>query len=344
MKRDRGMWMVAAVLSGVLKAGESMAADAAADRAAEPAPAAVGATDASERAQRQQYADVLAAEAAKSQERLDAISQQLRALDGDIESRVDRIVKLLATVKDSTDSRGRVRRSKDKAIEGLKNSIAFYVRERDKRDQALVAPEANVAVSKESLAKDAKVLDARIEKRIGQISALANSLTQNEEFNRYERYRNDEYDYSAETKEFKRFEKDVGGSAKIKAELVQDLKAGIDKQTRELEGLREMLKTTSDPKRQAQIKNEIEEKQDRIAERRQQAEELLTANAPNTKPLSGKAAFEIDKMLAEMTLDLQSDFRKFQQLVAERNEAQKRAQFHQDRLLRLRASMTSDAK
>lgn len=323
-----------------MKAGEAGAAETVAGRAAEPAQVTA---DAAERAQRQQYGDALAAEAAKSQERLDAISQQLRTLDGDIESRLDRIVRVLSSVKDSTDSKGRVRRSKEKAIEGLKKSIAFYARERDMRDQALVAPDANVAVSKEALAKDAKALDTRIEKRVDQISALAKSLTQNEEFNRYERYRNDEYDYNAETKEFKRFEKDVSGSAKIKSELIQDLKAGIDKQARELEGLQKLLASTTDPKRQEQITSQIEQKEELIADRRQQAEDLLSTNATSTKPVSSKGAFEIDKMLAEMTLDLQSDFRKFQQLVAERNEAQKRAQAHQERLQRFRASMAADA-
>lgn len=344
MKQGGEKWVAAAALAGFMKAGEMMAAEAVRNPVAEATPATAGAAVVAENDQRQQYADALAAEAAKSQERLDALSQQLRSLDGDIESRMDRIVKVLSTIKDSTDSKGRVRRSKEKAIEGLKKSIAFYARERDMRDQALVAPDANVAVSKETLAKDAKVLDTRIEKRIDQISTLAKSLTQNEEFNQYERYRNDEYNYNAETKEFKRFEKDVSGSAKIKSELIQDLKAGIDKQTLEIEGLRKMLASATDAKRQEQIKGEIEQKEELIADRRQQAEDLLSTDATKTKPVSSKGAYEIDKMLAEMTLDLQSDFRKFQQLVAERSEAQKRAQFHQDRLLRFRASMAPDAK
>ncbi len=333
------MWVVAIALAGLLKGDVAVAAEAETNRTAGPVAVATGVADA---AGRRQYADVLAAEAAKSQERLDAISQQLRTLDGDIESRLDRIVKLLSTIKDSTDSKGRVRRAKDKAIEGLKKSIAYYVRERDMRDKALVASDANVAVSKEALAKDAKVIDTRIEKRIGQISTLAKSLTQNEEFNQYERYRNDEYDYDTETKEFHRFEKDVSGSAKIKSELIQDLKAGIDKQTREVESLKQMLTTTTEPKRQEQIKSQIEAKEELIADRRQQAEDLLSANAPSTKPVSSKGAFEIDKLLAEMTLDLQSDFRKFQQLVSERNEAQKRAQSNQDRLQRFRAGTAPD--
>jgi len=331
MKRKTGFRLAAAALAGLIGTAS-----------AQPASAADADDAAALTAQRQQIAETLAAEAAKSQGRIDALTAQLRALDGDIESRIDRIVKLLSTIKDSTDSKGRVRRSKEKAIEGLKKSIAYFARERDMRDQALVAPDANVAVSKETLAKDAKVLDTRIEKRIDQISALAKSLAQNQEFSQYERYRNDEYDYNAETKEFKRFEKDVSGSVKIKSELIQDLKAAIEKQTRDIEGLRKMLATTTDPKRQEQIKDEIEQKEELIAERRQQAEELLSTSATAAKPVSSKGAFEIDKMLAEMTLDLQSDFRKFEQLVSERNEALKRAQHHQRRLAQFNASLKDE--
>ena len=336
MMQRTGFRLAAAALAGLIGAASAQPAPAAgaADKPAADAAALI--------AQRKLYGEALAAEAAKSQERLDAVTEQLRSLDGDIESRLDRIVKLLSTIRDSTDSRGRVRRSKDKAIEGLKNSIAFYARERDMRAQALAAPAANVSVSQENLAKDKGALDARIDKRVDQIAALAKSLTQNEEFGRYERYRNDEYDYNAETKEFKRFEKDVSGSVKIKSELLQELKAAIDKQTREADGLRQTLQAATDPQRQEQIKKLIEEKEELIADRRKEIEELMIADAPNTRPVSSKGAFEIDKLLAEMTLDLQGDFRKFQQLVSERNEAQKRAQYHQSRLAKFNASLKDE--
>ncbi len=288
-------------------------------------------------AQRKQYAEVLTVEAEKNNERLNAIKQQLQALDKDIESRVDRIVGLLATVKDSTDSRGRVRRSKDKAIQGLRNSISFYVRERDRRNQDRAA--GGSSASKEGLAKEVNVIDTRIEKRIDQILSLSKSMTQHEEFNRYERYRNDDYDYNTETKEFRRFEKDVNGSAKSKADVIQELKAGIEKQTREMKDLRDKLLATNDAERKTRIQEQIEEKEEIVANRREQVEELLTAGEPATKPLSNKGAFEIDKLLAEMTLDLQSDFRKFQQLVSEFNEARSRARYSQERLDRFLKDM-----
>lgn len=292
-------------------------------------------------AQRKQYAEVLSAEAAKSQERLAAISQHLQSLDTDIESRIDRIVKLLSTMRDSTDSRGRVRHMKDKAIAGLRNSITYYVRERDRRNQELAA--GGSAASKEGLAQDVTKIDVRIEKRVGQILNLANSMTQSEEFGRYERYRNTEYDYSAETKEFRRYEKDVSGSARTKAEVAQELKASVDKQTREIKDLQDVLLMTSDPQRKARVQELIAEKEEIVAERRRQAEELLSAPAPDTRPVSSEGAFEADKLLAEMTLELQQDFRKFQQLAAERNEAQERNRTNQGRLERFLKSMAPPA-
>ncbi len=283
--------------------------------------------------QRKQYADVLTAEAMKSGERLNAVNAQLQALDKDIESRVDRIVALMAAVKDSSDSRGRVMRSKDKAIQGLRNSISFYVRERDRRNQDLAA--GGSPVSKEGLAEDVTALNTRIEKRVGQILSLAISMMQQEEFNAYERYRNDEHDSSAETKEFKRFEKDSNGAAKTKADVIRELKASIDKQSSEIKDLHDKLLITNDAQRKERIRSQIDEKEEIVAGRRKQVEALLSAEGPDARSVSNLGAFEIDALLADMTLDLQSDFRKLQQLAAERSDAQVRARNHQERLARL---------
>lgn len=341
LKRDRDMRMVAATLAGLLMAGASAAADTATGQAAATVVVADAATDAATQAQREQYAEVLAAEAAKAQERVQACTQQMMALDKDIEARIDRIVKLLASIKDSTDSRGRVRVSKDKAIEGLKKSIAYYARERDKRNQAMIAP--GMASASEDLSKDVGALNARIDKRVDQITALAASMSQHEEFNRYERYRDSEFD-GAETKEFRRNASDVSASAKTKAELIEDLKAGIDKQTREIAALRETLRTTTDAGRRGLIQEQIETKEEIIADRREDAQKLLATSGTQAKPVSSKGAFEIDKLLAEMTRDLQSDFRRVQMLVSERTDAQTRARYHQERLQRFRASLSADAQ
>lgn len=335
MKRA-GVCSVVAALVGLVNSAALLAAEGVAGAQPEGVKATPVVTEADKQAQNKEYEAFLAAEAAKSQERVDGLTQQLRALDTDIESRVDRIVKLLSTIKDSTDSKGRVRVSKEKAILGLKNSIAFYARERDKRDQVVVAPAVAGTASKEALAKEADVLDTRIDKRISQISTLASSLTQSDEFSRYARYRDTQDNYSNESKQL---ERDVNKTAKLKADIVRDLKAGIDKQTREISTLKQMLATVKDPTRQEQIKEEIAEKEEIIDDRRQQIEDLLTADQKSTKPLGSKAAFEIDKLLAEMTMDLQRDFRKFQQLVGERNEAQVRAQATKNRLLRFQESV-----
>ncbi len=335
MNNKTSIRFAAAALAGLL--GASATAQTAAPAAEKPAhdPAAALL------AQRKQYGEVIEAEAAKSQERLGAINRQLQALDKDIESRVDRIVSLLATIKDSSDSKGRVRRMKDKAIAGLRNSMSFYGRERERRNEALAA--GGPAAAKEGLAEDVSAINKRLDKRVEQILTLANSMTQSEEFGRYERYRNDEYDYTTETTEYRRFEKDVDGSAKTKADVVKDLKSAIDRQNREIKELRDLLQITTDAQRKERIQDQIAQKEEIVADRRQQVEELLTAPAPDAKAVSSKGAFEIDKLLAEMTLELQSDFRKFQQLVSERNEAQVRVQRNRARLQSFQASMAGGA-
>lgn len=331
MNKKNAIRFATAALAGLIgAAATAQTAAGAADKAAVDPGAAL-------LAQRKQYAEVLAAEAATCQARLSAINEQIRSLDKDIEARVDRVVALLATIKDSSNSRGRVRRMKDKAIMGLRNSMSFYARERERRNQALAA--SGSPASKEGLAEDVDVIGKRLDKRVEQIMSLANSMTQNEEFGRYERYRNDEYNYNAETTEFRRYENDVNGSAKSKADLIHDMKSAIDKQERSIKELQETLLLTTDARRKEHIKAIIEEKEEIVAERRNQVEELLTAPAPDAKEVSSKGAFEVDKLLAEMTLELQRDFRKFQQLVSERNEAQVRVQRNRARLQSFQASM-----
>ena len=317
--------LAAAALAGLIGTASAQPAAGVAEKTAGDATAALI-------EQRKQYAEVLTAESAKCSERLSAIIAQMQELDKDIESRVDRIVALLATVKDSADSRGRSMRSKDKAIQGLRKSISFYVRERDRRNQERAA--GGTPASKEGLAEDVTALNMRIEKRVGQILSLANSMTQQEEFSTYERYRNDENGYNAETKEFERFEKDADGSAKTKADVIQELKASIDKQSGEIKDLHDKLLITGDAQRKERIRSQIDEKEEIVAERRKQLESFLSAAAPDAKAVSAEGAFEIDKLLADMTLDLQRDFRKLQQLVAERNDAQARARNSQERLNR----------
>ena len=118
MRRDflrRSAGMVAFCL-GIL-----LARPAAAQQPAVTGEQAVASAPEDERAQLENYIRVMKAELERSEARANAVKAQLVSLDDDIESRVDRMVSLLASVRDSTDASGiRIRKAKEDAIAGLK--------------------------------------------------------------------------------------------------------------------------------------------------------------------------------------------------------------------------------
>jgi uncharacterized coiled-coil DUF342 family protein len=163
-------------------------------------------------------------------------------------------------------------------------------------------------------------LNARIESRVTQSLDIAASLVQHEE-GRTDKYQDSDTDNSVETREFRKAEKDASASAKVKADLAADLGASIAKLERDIRAREAELKTSADPQRQAQLSQDIETMRQTIEARRNQAEALVTAAKPATRAVGSAGAFEMDKMLDEMTLELKRDFAKFKSLVAERDAA-----------------------
>lgn len=263
------------------------------------APAAVSAP--AERDQCENYIRVLKAELAQAEARISTMRTQLQALDADIESRVDRIVSLLVSVRDSNDGPGnRIRKSKEDALDGLKATVAYYSQKRDGLRRELEIQGGRV--DEEMLARAVAALNARIETRVTQSLEIASSLVRNG---------NTDTAYSGETPAHRKSRQDAEASVKIKADLVADLRSSIEKQTREVAAREEELRNTTDPQKRDQLAKDNEVARQTIAARRDQIEELLVAQKPATRSVSGKAAFEMDKLLDDMTAELRRDFAKF---------------------------------
>jgi len=296
-------------------------------------PAAPSAAE--EQAQLENCVRVMKGELERAEARAKAVTAQLVSLDEDIESRMNRIVSLLSSVRDSSDtSSTRMRMAKEDAIEGLKATALYYARERDKRRKAMSGTSSQL--SDDDLAKDIAALNARIEVRVAQSLDVATSLTQHEE-GRIDKHADQWTNYAIETPEYKKTERDARESVKIKADLVADLRASIDKLTREKKALEAELRQATDPGKVAQLSKDIEEKSKTVEARRSQIEELVTASGPATRPVSQKAGFEMDKMLDEMTAELKKDFAAFKRLVAERDAARARVKPLKERLEKVTA-------
>lgn len=304
------------VMPALLCAGLLLATPASAQQA--------GDTSSSEQAQWDSVVLVMKGELARAEARADSVTGQLVALDGDIESRMTRIISLLASVRDSSDGPGnRIRKSKEDALAGIKATAVYYAQERDKRRKALES--GNARIDDDVLARQVAALNARIESRITQSLAIAESLVRPPEtgsgsgdFNETAAQRKVRYDGQA--------------SVKIKADLVATLRAGIDKQTREIAMRDEELRTATDPGKREQLMKDNEAARQVAAARRSQIEEIMTTAKPATRAVSSKAAFEMDKLLDDMTAELRRDFAQFKSLVFESDEARARVKSLRDRL------------
>jgi hypothetical protein len=283
-----------------------------------------------DRAQLETYVNVLKGELERAEARVVAVTAQLATLDADIESRMNRIVSLLSSVRDSADAPGsRMRKAKEEALAGLKASAVYYAQQRDMRKKAM--GDSFAQIDDEALARDVAALNARIETRVTQALDIASSLAQQEE-GRVDRHETTDTDYSSETREYRRVQSDARASAIVKTELVGTLRASIDKLSRDVKAREADLRVTTDAQRQAQLAEDIKTMNQTIDIRRTQIENLLTAPKPSTRSVGGKAAFEMDKMLDEMALELKADFAKFKHLVNEGDAARARLKPLKERL------------
>jgi hypothetical protein len=111
--------------------------------------------------------------------RLAEIGQDIVTLDGRIEKRIDELVKMLAATSDSKDSKTKVSRIKQDAIDGLKRGIDLYVAKRKEVRE-------KVRTGDETALGDLSKFDERIVKRVDQIVELGKSFPTHKDVDKYE--------------------------------------------------------------------------------------------------------------------------------------------------------------
>lgn len=266
---------------------------------------------------------VMSAELAQAEARADSLTAQLRELDADIEARIARMISLLASVRDSNDGAGnRIRKAKEEALDGIRATALYYAQERDRRTKALL--NGGASAGEDVLARQVAALNARIETRVTQSLAIAESLVALRKGSG-----GGDFHESAEQRKLRY---DAQASVSIKEDLVKTLRAGIDRQTREIALRDDALRTLTDPGKRTLLEQQNETARQLIEARRSQIETLLQAAPTATRPVGSKAAFELDQLLDEMTAELRRDFGKFKGLVAEGDAAHARVKMLRARL------------
>lgn len=174
------------------------------------------------------------------EERLAEWGRDIVALDARIEKRVDELVKLLAGIKDSQDSRTQVTHMKKEAIEALRNGIQRYSAKR--REIAEL-----VRTGDGSALGDLSKLDTRIIKRVDQIAELTKSIPSHQDVEKYESdggsyWNGYYYENSRVSDEWKQNRRDAAGADKVRKDTTTAIKEGLERLDQRRRSLEDLLK------------------------------------------------------------------------------------------------------
>jgi hypothetical protein len=176
---------------------------------------------------------------AQREARLAEWGKDIVDLDARIEKRVDELVKMLAGLRDSQESRNAVTRMKKEAIESLRNGIDLYVRKRKEVRELIRTGES-------SALGDLGKLDQRIITRVDQIAELTKSIPTHQDVEKYESdgsggyWNGYYYESSRITGEWKQNRRDTNASDQVRKQTsasIEEAIARLDQRRRSLKDL-----------------------------------------------------------------------------------------------------------
>ncbi len=275
---------------------------------------------------------------AQREERFDALKKDLLALDGRVEKQIDDIVKNLASLRDSNDSKTRVANVKGDVIDALVRTIYIY---RQKRVDVFEQMRKDTNVPKEELEKTLNTFDERIGKRITQVMDLAKSFPGYQDVNKYESYgssySNGWYQENSRISDDYKKNRRANTAGRVeRRDLLQELDKALDRNKSRRASIADALanRKLSDKERSLQQEElgRIDAVIDNLkADRRQLA---LPSNSGAGREIGLDEAHDAEKLLDDERADLARDFwdimRKYTELSGERT-----------RIFNLKANLTA---
>jgi hypothetical protein len=274
------------------------------------------------------------------QKRLDELTAEIRERSARTNRKVEELVKMLAGLKDSQDSKRRVSQVKGEAVAGLKRMIQTYQAERRKIFERL---RTDGKAPDEALARDMAGIDQLIEKRVAEILELVKSMPGGEDVAKYETSGTSYYDgiYYEETRvseAWRQNRRDKVESGKQRRELIQALEKAIAS----LESRRDSIKGMLASGRFSGAEKELQEQElahvSALAEgRRQQLAEVVRAGDPGDTPVSKDQADDLRELFGDARRDIAADFQKTLRLYHD-------ASAERDKLHRLKETLAAREK
>ena len=265
------------------------------------------------------------------EERQAEIIADMKRLDGRVESKIDRIVGKLASVKDSTQSGYRMSQVKMHAIEGLKKTIETY---QTKRASLITeAREGRTGIPVEVLEEDEKVFKERIEKRVAQILEISKSFTQEKDVEKYRKVAGGGYnswrgwhgDVEEISPEYRQNRRDRTMDKKQRAEVVGALEKAIERRKARISDLKVFLGREMSKTDRSLLEWELKEAEEILGVREEQYREMLEVSQPHTSTVTRNVAQDMQNALNDAGADLRNDmaaiFEKYAELNRERESA-----------------------
>ncbi len=285
--------------------------------------------------QRQPITGTPERQVARMKERINAQTETMLKLDKQIEEQVNEVVKLIASIKDSSDTRSRMVKEKGDVIKSLEKSITFYQQKRMPLVEGVRTGNPQVPVESNKAALN--FLDTKIETRIDQILKISASLTQNKEWKRYEKYEinfgNDSFGEDGnKTQEYQRHETNIRRAAQGEKSVANSMKKNIEDITAENQRLKLSLAGVSSKEAKADIEAHIKKNEDIIAQRKEKFRSTIKRGQTPAKAVGKRSSAEIRKWIADMTANIKADTNELAHLGAERKNNLMRLQVWQSRL------------
>ena len=227
-------------------------------------------------------------------------------LDARIEKRVDELVKMLAGLKDSQDSRTKVTQIKKEAIEGLKRGIALYVQKRKEvREKVRTGDEASLG--------DLSKFDKRIFTRVDQIAELTKSIPTHEDVDKYktvgDTYWNGYYyEDSRISEDWKQNRRDTRQSDQVRDDTAKALRETLGRLDQRRRSLKDLLanRSISDSARELYTSElgQIDAYQDHL---NAQLRDVSTSTGGTGKAVGRDQAHDIEMLIEDARKDLRED-------------------------------------
>jgi chromosome segregation ATPase len=182
----------------------------------------------------------LEAHITQREKRLAEWGKDIVELDARIEKRVDELVKMLAAITDSKESRMRVSQLKKESIEGLKRGIQMYANKRKEvREKVRTGDDTSLG--------DLDKFDKRITTRVDQITELAKSIPTHTDVEKYESgggrsYWNGYYDENSRiSEEWRQNRRDSLQSDKMRDDVSKALRETLERLDQRRRSLNDLL-------------------------------------------------------------------------------------------------------